>query len=392
MIWLKGAAREQGPIYEWPLRSRKRFPSIGEKAIRKGKADIISMNRRLFADPEVPRKVVENRIEDIRPCSSCMTCFNLGEHFQPVACRVNAFFGHEREYEIKPAPTRKKVMIIGGGPAGMEAAMVAALRGHEVTLYDKEHTLGGSLPLAAMIKGLEREDILGLVRYYDIQLTKLGVVINTGKEVTPEMVSRINPDALILAGGGKHNVPDIPGVNNSNVLTGKELHNKLKFFLKVAGAGLLNKLSKIWLPFIGRNVVVIGGRLHGCQTAEFLVKRGRKVTIVDTGTKDEIGQGLIEVFLKPYLLYWLADHGVEIILEVEFNEITKEGLTITTKDKGRRVIKADTIVIALPLQPNVALIKSMEGKAKEVFAIGDSKDPGLIFDAIADGARIGREI
>jgi 2,4-dienoyl-CoA reductase (NADPH2) len=365
---------------------------MGEKAIRKGKVDIISMNRRLFADPELPKKVLEGRIEDINPCTSCMTCFNLGEHFQPVACRVNPSFGHEREYEIKPAKKKKKVMIIGGGPAGMEAARVAALRGHEVILYDKESKLGGSLPVAAMIKGREREDLVGFIRYLKRQVNKLGVTIKLGKEVSPQIVEDINPDVLILAAGGKHNIPDIPGINGSNVLTGMELHRRLKFYLKFAGPELLRKLSSIWLPFIGKNVIIMGGRLHGCQTAEFLVKRGRKVTIVDTGTEKEIGDGLIEVFLKPYLLYWLADKGVEIITEAKYKEINKKGLIITTKEGNERTIKVNTIVTALPLEPNTELVNSMQRKAKEVYAIGDAKEPHLIIDAMADGARIGREI
>jgi 2,4-dienoyl-CoA reductase (NADPH2) len=365
---------------------------IGEKAIRKGKVDIISMNRRLFADPELPKKVLEDRIEDINPCTSCMTCFNLGEHFQPVACRVNPAFGHEREYEIRAAKKKKKVMIIGGGPAGMEAARVAALRGHEVLLYDKESKLGGSLPLAAMIKGRKREDLVGFIRYLRTQVTKLGVTIKRGKEVTPHTVEDINPDVLIIAVGGKHNIPDIPGINRSNVLTGMELHRRLKFYLKFAGPELLRKLSSIWLPSIGKNVIIMGGRLHGCQTAEFLVKRGRKVTIVDTGTEKEIGEGLIEVFLKPYLLYWLADKGVEIITEAQYEEISKKGLVITTKKEGKRTINANTIITALPLEPNTEFVNSMQGKAKEVYAIGDAKKPHLIIDAMADGARIGREI
>jgi 2,4-dienoyl-CoA reductase (NADPH2) len=365
---------------------------IGEKAIRKGKVDIISMNRRLFADPELPKKVLEGRIEDINPCTSCMTCFNFGEHFQPVACRVNPAFGHEREYEIRAAKKKKKVMIIGGGPAGMEAAKVAALRGHEVLLYDKESKLGGSLPLAAMIKGRKREDLVGFIRYLKRQVNKLGVTIKRGKEITPQTVEDINPDVLIIAVGGKHNIPDIPGINRSNVLTGMELHRRLKFFLKFSGPELLRTLSAIWLPSIGKNVVIMGGRLHGCQTAEFLVKRGRKVTIVDTGTKAEIGEGLIEVFLRPYLLYWLADKGVEIITQAKYKEINQKGLVIVTKEGKLRTIKANTIVTALPLEPNTEFVNSMQGKAKEVYAIGDAKEPRLIIDAMTDGARIAREI
>ena len=365
---------------------------IGEKAIRKGKVDIISMNRRLFADPELPKKVLEGRIKDINPCTSCMTCFNLGEHFQPVACRVNPSFGHEREYEIRPAKKKKKVMIIGGGPAGMEAARVAALRGHEVLLYEKENKLGGSLPLAAMIKGRDREDIVGFIRYLQRQVKKGSVTITQGEEVTSHIVEDINPDVLILAVGGNHTIPDIPGINGSNVLTGIKLHRRLKFYLKFAGPELLRKLSTIWLPSIGKNVVILGGRLHGCQTAEFLLKRGRKVTIVDTGTEKEIGDGLIEVFLKPYLLYWLVDKGVEIITEATYKEINKKGLVIRMKEGRERTITADTIITALPLAPNTAFVDSMRGKAKEVYAIGDAKEPRLIIDAMADGARIAREI
>ena len=364
----------------------------GEKAIRQGKTDIISMNRRLFADPDAPRKVLEGRTEDIRPCSSCMTCFNLGEHAQPVACRVNASFGHEREFAITSAAVKKRVMIIGAGPSGMEAARVAALRGHEVMLFEKERNLGGSLPLAAMVKGLEREDILGLVRYLRTQIAKLGVKVTTGTEVTPATVAAVAPDVLIVAAGGKHEIPDIPGIGSSNVLTGMALHRKLKFFLQITGTRLLSELSRLWLPMLGKHVLIIGAKMHGCQTAAFLVKRGRKVTIVDSGPRDEIGEGLVEIFLKPYLLYWLEDHGVQIIPEVTYRGITGQGLTIATKEGGTRVLAADTIVVALPLLPNTALVQSMQGTAAEVLTVGDSREPGLIFDAIADGARTGRAV
>jgi 2,4-dienoyl-CoA reductase (NADPH2) len=364
----------------------------GEEAIRNGQADIISMNRRLLADPAAPKKVLEGRLDDITPCTSCMTCFNLGEHFQPVACRVNPTLGKEREYEIKPADTKKKVMVIGGGPAGMEAARTAAIRGHKVVLYDKQKKLGGSMPVAAVVKGLEREDIVGFTEFLRNQMTKTGVVVYTGTEATLATVEKEKPDVIILAAGGAHNIPAITGMNSSKVQTGEQLHSKMKFWLKFFSPAFMNKASKMFLPGVGKNVVIMGARLHGCQTAEFLVHRGKKVTIVDTGSKDEIGDGLIEVFLKPYLLYWLEDNGVEIIPEVKYNEVTNEGLVITTSDGTRRTIKADTIITALPLKTNTELLNKFQGKAKEVYNIGDSDEPGLIFDAIAAGAKIAREI
>ncbi|MCF8095446.1 MAG: FAD-dependent oxidoreductase [Desulfobacteraceae bacterium] len=364
----------------------------GEKAIRDGKVDIISMNRRLLADPSAPRKVLEGRQEDIRPCTSCMTCYNLGEHFKPVQCRVNPSLGKEKEFEITPAETRKKVMVIGGGPSGMEAARVAALRGHNVVLYEKEKKTGGSLPLAQMVKGTEREDLMIFARWQSLQMKKAGVEIHTGTEVTPATVDSVKPDVLVLASGGAHRIPDVPGIKSRNVLTSKVLHKRLKFFLRFTDPGTLRKLSSIWLPGIGKKVVIMGGRLHGCETAEFLLHRGRELAITDTGTEEEMGEGLIEVFLKPYLFYWLKDNGVEILPEVKYEEINKQGLTITTKEGNKRTLKANTIITAQPLEPYIELQKRMEGKAKEIYPIGDTKTPGLIFDAVHDGAKTGREI
>jgi 2,4-dienoyl-CoA reductase (NADPH2) len=149
----------------------------------------------------------------------------------------------------------------------------------------------------------------------------------------------------------------------------------------------LRPLTKVWMP-IGKRVVIMGGNIQGCQTAEFLVKRGRKVTIVDTA--EEIGEGLLEAFVKPHLLNWLDEKGVAMLPGVTYEEITDKGLTITTKEGKKQTLEADTIVTALPLLPNTELLKELDGIVPEVYAIGDCKDPHLIVDAIADGARIAR--
>jgi 2,4-dienoyl-CoA reductase (NADPH2) len=277
-------------------------------------------------------------------------------------------------------------MVIGGGPAGMEAARVAALRGHAVMLYEKERRLGGSLPLAAMVKGFEREDLLSLIRYLETQVTKLGVNVNRGREVNRSFIEEVKPDVLVIAAGGTHNVPKLPGINRRTVITGRDLHRKLKFYLRFFGPRFLSLLTKFWMP-LGKRVVIMGGGIHGCQTAAFLVKRGRKVTIVETGK--EIGDGLLEVLVKPHLLMWLADKGVTMVAKAKYVKITDKGLTITRKGK-RQTIEADTIVTAMPLRPNTELLKGLKGSVPEVYVIGDCAEPHLIIDAIADGSRIAR--
>jgi len=367
----------------------------GNEAIKKGQADIISMNRRLLADPELPKKVFENRIEDINPCNSCMTCFDAGEHFKPILCRVNASLGHEREYEIKEAKVKKKIMIVGGGPAGLEAARVLALRGHKVVLFDKMSKLGGSLGLAAMVKGMEREDVPGLIKYLGRQVRKAGVDVRTGTKVTPAVVDEVKPDVIIVATGGTHDIPDIPGINKMKVATSEKMHHMGKFILQFFSPKFLrwgSMLPLIMSPIVGKNVVIMGGRLHGCQTAEYLLHMGRNITIVDEGTEKEIGDGLLEVFLKPYLMYWLKDHGVRFVTEVKYKEITGKGLVVTTRDGKEQLIEGDSIITALPLLPDNKFFESMKGKAKEVYAIGDAENPGYIVDAIAAGARIGHSL
>ncbi|MFC2065844.1 FAD-dependent oxidoreductase [Chloroflexota bacterium] len=363
-------------------------PILGERLLRKGMADAIAMGRRLMADPELPKKLAEGRYEDIAPCTACITCNELNLRGDDVTCRINAALGKEGEYEIKPAKKRKKVIIVGGGPAGMEAARVAALRGHEVTLYEKERKLGGLLSLAALIRGIEVEDIPAITSYLSRQITKAGVKVRLGEKFTLSAIEEIKPDVVILATGGAHTHLEIPGINGRNVLTTEELHRRAKTFLNLFGPRLLGWLTKLWLP-IGKKVVIIGGLIYGCEAAEFLVKRDRKVTIVEESA--QLGTKIIEMH-RPKLLAWLARKGTAMLPEVKYEEITDKGLTITDKNGQKKTIEADTILITIPPKPNDEFLRELEQKVPEVYQIGDCKEPRLIVDAVGDGSRIGHTI
>jgi 2,4-dienoyl-CoA reductase (NADPH2) len=364
-------------------------PEIGEKLIKKSAIDFINMNRRVLADHDYPNKVKEGRNKEIAPCTACMTCFNVNEEGKPLVCRINSAMGKEGTYQIKPAAKKKKVVIIGGGPAGMEAARVAALRGHYVTLFEKEPMLGGAMNLAAVVKGVEREDLLAIVDYFKEQLELAHVDVMTGKEANRAMVEELKPDVVIVAVGGAHWIPEIQGIENKNVLTSKALHSQLKSYLKISGARLMAKLVKQYLP-VGKKVVIMGGNIQGCQTAEFLTKRGRKVTIVESGPK--VGEGLLPYLIGPQLLDWLNKKDVTMLSGVKYEEINSKGLVITTKEGKKETIEVDTILTALPLKANEDLFNSLKGVATEIHHIGDCSNPGLIVDAVADGARVGYSV
>jgi 2,4-dienoyl-CoA reductase (NADPH2) len=188
----------------------------GEQALRDGKADLIALGRRLIADPELPNKAVEHKADDIRPCIGCMECIEgLSSREQGLACSINPAVGREREYRIQPATRVKKVVVVGGGPAGMETARVSALKGHRVVLFEKETNLGGLLNVAALPPN--KGDIVPWVNHLAHQARKTGVEIKLGTEATWELIKGIQPDAVVIATGGIPLIPKIPGDRKSVV-------------------------------------------------------------------------------------------------------------------------------------------------------------------------------
>ncbi|MFC1961922.1 FAD-dependent oxidoreductase [Chloroflexota bacterium] len=366
-------------------------PELGERILREGKADLIAMCRALVADPELPNKVASGRLDDIVPCTACLHCQDSAlSRGEEMKCRINAAVGREREYRIKPAERAKKVLVVGGGPAGMEAARVAALRGHKVLLYEKRPRLGGQALLARIIhnKMDYKDDIKSLVRYLSIQIRKLGVKVRLGKEVNPALIEQIKPDVVILATGAVPSTPKIRGINRGNMTNAGQIHHKVNFWLRFLTPETIAWLSRFWLPF-GRRVVIMGGGIAGCQLAGFLTKRGKKVTITEASPR--FANDMVRMY-RRILLNSLAEEGTIMLRGVRYEEITERGLIITDEGGNRQTLEADTIVSVVGSEPNTELFKALEGKVPEIYLAGDCVEPNLILEAIHDGSRIARAV
>jgi 2,4-dienoyl-CoA reductase (NADPH2) len=363
---------------------------LGEWILANGMADLIGMNRRFFADPEYARKIAEERIDEIAPCTACLECLSRQENALPIRCRINAAFGRGYDFALRKAEAPRKVTVIGGGPAGMEAARVAALRGHQVTLYEKEAKLGGLLPLAAMIKGTEIEDLPEISRYLEREVRRVGVKICCGTRADASLVEREQPDAVIVAAGGLPATPNLSGIDKPHVVSTESLHRQSKFFMKLFGPRLLRWLSCFYLP-IGRRVIIIGGSIQGCETAEFLVRLGRRVTVLESS--DELGAG-IPTFYRPRLLWWLRKSGAFLLTGVTVTEVTDGGVEIITQTGAREVLTADTVMAVIPPNPNKTLYETLKQAGRlQVHLIGDAREGSqYILGAVSDGAEVARTI
>lgn len=363
---------------------------IGERILEESKVDMVCFGRHLMADPEFPNKLADGREKDIRPCLGCNYCYHMYMLNQPVQCRMNAFAGNETEMVLKPAERRKKVMVVGAGPAGMEAAKVAAERGHDVSLYDRAREIGGLLPWAAIIKGGRTDNLNDAIEYYRTQLKRLGVKVYLGEEVNVNLVNKVHPDVVILAIGRKPVVDEILVKSGARVVSTEQLKHRAKRLVELLGPRIISALTKVFLP-IGEKVVVVGGDLAGLETAEFLAKRGRQVTIVDEA--EQLGEGMLIPWLIR-IIPWMEAKNIGTFTGVKYEEITSKGITITTKDSQRKTIEADTIIVITRYEKNTDLYQALEGILPELHLIGDAKSdqPGYIVGAIHDGARAGLAI
>ncbi len=341
-------------------------PFQAEKALEDGQADFIAIGRGLLADPELFNKIREGRVEDVRPCICCLECIKHIIYKQkPLKCAVNPLCGKEEEYLIVPAEDKKDVIVVGGGPAGMEAARVAALRGHHVTIFEKETVLGGLLRSASRPPG--KQDIGRFVNYLVTQMKKLGVEVYLGRETTPEQVEDLKPDALIVACGASPALPEIDGLRQAAPLQIEEV--------------LLGKIET------GQQVLIVGGRRNGCETADFLSDSGKAVTLVHG--YDRLAPDVLPVFRTP-LLSRLKKKNVSLHLGVKEGRIKGNRFIFREGEKTEQTVEFDTVVVSGTRKPRKGEWQRLASVVGNLLFVGDSAGARGILEAIAEGNRAGR--
>ncbi len=344
--------------------------AMADRIIAEGKADIVVMGRSLIADPEMVNKTMRGQASEVRPCLRCGSCGDRASAFLNIHCAVNPVTGREIEYnKIEPAEKRKNIVIVGGGPAGMEAALVASSRGHKVTLLEKENELGGALRSAAGPSF--KPDMKRYLAWMITQLNKSKISIKLSTTATADMVKKLKPDVILLAAGAEQNIPDIPGIKGSNVATAYDVD-----------------MGK---PVTGKSAVVAGAGLTGCETALHLAQHGFKVTVIDMIPESQIAADTI-LPNKLALMDLLSQQKVEFIMEVTLNEVGKNGVIVIDKKQEKHEIHADAVVLALGSKPRSFLAAEMHGIAPEMYVIGDCLNARNLMAAIHDGFNIAARV
>ena len=342
-------------------------PEEAEAVLREGKTDFVALGRSFLADAHWPEKVRTERAEDIRPCISCNEgCIVRLMDCQSIGCAVNPICGFEESKREMPLSANRKIIVVGGGPAGMEAALTADKRGYKVELWEKKTALGGLLIPAS--EPIFKRDLRRLIRYYEAQIYKSGIRLRLNKCADAETVLAHEPDAVIVATGGKPYLPDICGIENECVC--------------VACDVLLNRCD------VGQRVVVAGGGFTGCETALHLAQLGKHVTLIEA--LPEVLKVHTALQNKQMLMRLIGEAGINVITSCTLERVADRSIAVRHEETQRRLC-CDTLVLALGLKPDNGLAQSLEGRVN-IVAVGDAHKPQRILDAVWAGYKAAAEI
>jgi len=371
-------------------------PELAEQVIARSDADFIAMGRKLLADPELPNKLQRGEPETIRPCIYCYTCVSrifVNDH---VRCAVNARTGFEHDIVLSPAVQPRHILVVGGGPAGMEAARVAALRRHRVTLVEQARDLGGTVFFSSIVYPENGK----LISYLAGQVRQLGVDVRLRTRADRELLAQLVPDTVVVATGARRDAPPINGSELAHVFSGDEMRDLMtgggdsgvttklawwqRLILKLAGvmrvtrnARLLRRLSYWWMP-VKKRVCIVGGGLVGLELAEFLAERGRQVTVVEEGEKFGIELAVVR---RWRVLEDLQRLGVVMINKTRVASIKGESLLLIADDSEVE-IEADTVILASGAMEDLSLAQLCREQGFETHVVGDCDGVSYIEGAI----------
>lgn len=351
-------------------------PELAESILQEGKGDFVSLGRPLLADPYFVKKAEQGKPDEIRRCIRCnQGCLQKGIiSGKSLMCSLNVAIGREDRFarlqydENEPAPQSKDVFVIGGGPGGMEAARVAALRGHKVTLFEKRDTLGGAL-IEASVPEFKR-DIKGLIDYLANQMKRLNVAVHLNTEITDAQILDRAPDAVIVAAGSKPTMPDIPGIESEKCVNGLDVYKGKE---------------------VGETVVIVGGGMLGSELALHLAEKGKKAIL--TTRQERIAYDM-ETAHYIVFIEKLTKSGVQVCTQKMLSQITPEGIVMLDLARlgERSELEVDTVIIMGGLQPDQELWEQIRGNGVHVIPIGDCIKPRSIHEAIYEGHLAARSI